>query len=416
MNNLFYFSKVTLITVALSFVLVTAHANSTKNYPVAAKNCRTTQAFPQWLANFKQLALRKGIQQQTINEALDRLSVDHKVIQMDRGQAVFTQDFLTFSNRMVNNNRLQRGKIKIRQNARIFNQIKQQYGIPAPIITAFWGLETDFGANTGNMSTMRSLATLAWDCRRSALFTDQLLSALKIIDRGDLTLAQMRGAWAGELGQTQFLPSEYYTKGVDFDRDGKVDMIRSSGDALASTAKILKSMGWRKGQPWLVEVKMPNNLPWQKSGIDQHYPAKFWSQLGVKQRNGRALTHTHLGSSLLLPMGRNGPAFIAYPNFYNVYFEWNSSVVYATTAAYFATRLAGAPRVHAGQQRVNKLSVQEVKRLQIKLESLRFNVGDVDGIIGAKTRKAVRTMQQRLQLPADSYPDRAFYTKVMQTR
>ena len=406
-----------LLLCASTLLSFSAYANfNAKAYKTHSPDCRIQQSFPQWLAQFKKEALQKGVQPQTLNIALHQLTPDHSIIQKDRSQSVFTQDFLTFSSRMVSPYRIKRGQQKIHQHKEIFAKIKQQYGIPAPVIAAFWALETDFGANTGHLPVIRSLATLAWDCRRPQLFRDQLLAALKIINRGDLSLAQMRGAWAGEIGQTQFLPSEYLSKGVDFDRDGKVDMINSTADALASTAKILQGMGWKRNQPWLIEVMTPPNLAWEKTGIDQQHTGRFWAQQGVKQRNGQALSHQHLRASLLLPMGRNGPAFIAYPNFYNVYFKWNSSTVYSTTVAYLATRLSGAPRLYAGKQTINKLTINEVKQLQQRLQTLGFDVGERDGIIGKKTRKAVKIMQQRMKLPADSYPDRHFHNQLQHYR
>ncbi len=223
------------------------------------------------------------------------------------------------------------------------------------MLTAFWGLETDFGANIGDGPTLVSLATLAYDCRRPDQFRTQLLDALKIIDRGDLTPGQMRGPWAGELGQLQFLPSHYLDYGVDFDGDGHINLLTSSADALASAANMLKSFGWQRGQPWLQEVHVPAALPWDQADLTIKLPRKQWAAWGVTYASGRKLPADNLKASLLLPMGRKGPAFLAYANF-DVYLQWNSSLVYSTTAAYFATRLAGAPRVSRGS--ANSLSAQ----------------------------------------------------------
>ena len=370
------------------------------------RNCRNENNFNTWLADFRQEARTHGISDRTLERALDGIAPDEKIIRLDRRQNVFTQDFLTFAGRMVNDYRLRHGAKNINKHADTFARIAQDFGVPAAVISAFWGLETDYGANTGDMSTIRSLTTLAWDCRRPELFREQLLAALTIIERGDLSVEEMRGAWAGELGQTQFLPSEYAEKGVDYDGDGRVDLIGSTPDVLASTARVIRELGWQPGQPWLEEVRVPADLPWEHSGTDVMHSRRQWAEWGVRRADGSPLEADDMQASLLLLMGRNGPAFLAYPNFINVYLEWNNSLVYATTAGYFATRLAGAEKVHAGRGEVVPLSLEEMKLLQATLAELGHDVGGVDGILGAKTRAAVRHAQLELGLPADGYPDR----------
>jgi hypothetical protein len=213
----------------------------------------------------------------------------------------------------------------------------------------------------------------------------------------------MRGAWAGELGQTQFLPSYYLKYAIDFDRDGRRNLIKSVPDALASTANYLKNLGWRRGEPWLEEVILPRKLPWEQSGIEYSYPLSHWAKLGVKRVNGRRL-RGNLKASLLLPMGKDGPAFLAYNNFKNVYLKWNESLLYSTTAGYFATRLSGAKKVRRPRAKIASLSFGQVKQLQKLLVRRGYDVGDIDGIIGEKTRQAVKKVQQQFKLPADAYP------------
>lgn len=376
------------------------------------RNCKNEDNFGSWLRNFKEQARIEGISVSTLKSALGGVSPDEKIIKLDRRQNVFAQDFLTFSDRMVNNYRLVHGKKNIRKHARTFARIERDFGVPAAVISAFWGLETDYGANTGSMSTIRSLTTLAWDCRRPELFREQLLAALKIIERGDLSVDEMRGAWAGELGQTQFLPSEYFDKGVDYDNDGRVDLIKSTPDVLASTARVIQLLGWQPGQPWLEEVRVPADLPWEHAGTDTMHSRRQWADWGVTKADGSRLEEDELQASLLLLMGRNGPAFLAYPNFTRVYLEWNNSLVYSTTAAYFATRLAGAGKVNPGRAEVTPLSLEETKSLQSALVKLGHDVGGIDGIIGAKTRSAVRYSQLELGLPADGYPDQRLMAKL----
>ncbi len=367
-----------------------------------ADGCNS-EPFSRWIDGVKQEATAQGISALAISE-LDGLTYDPKVISMDRRQGVFAQTFLTFAGRMASNYRITHGKKYIQQYANLFNQLESEYGVPAAVITAFWALETDFGANTGSFDTLRSLATLAHDCRRPELFRPQLISALKIIDMGYLSKEEMKGAWAGELGQTQFLPTDYIKQGLDADGDGRINLITSKPDVLASTAKHLAHYGWRAGEPWLEEVRVPAQLDWEQSDLSIMLPRSTWSQWGVQRPNG-ALPADELEASLLLPMGKDGPAFLAYQNF-RIYTEWNKSLVYATTAAYLATRLNGAPPVSKGRATVDTLSLDETKQLQRILESKGYDVGEVDGVIGVNTRASVRAEQKRLGLPADGYPTR----------
>jgi lytic murein transglycosylase len=365
----------------------------------AAQSCQGAP-FETWREALKQDAIAQGVSPRAA-AALDSTRFDKSVVSRDRGQGVFSQTFLEFSDRMVSKYRLQTGAKLLKQNASALVRIEQQYGVPGPVIVAFWALETDFGANLGDFPTLTALATLAYDCRRPDFFREEVIAALKIIDEGDLTAAQMKGAWAGELGQMQFLPSDYLRNGVDFDGDGRRDLIRSVPDVLASSASLLKAHGWRAGEPWLQEVKVPAELPWHEADLGIMHPVSQWEALGVRAAHGELAQG--MQASLLLPMGRTGPAFLAYPNF-TVYTQWNKSLVYATTAAYLATRLAGAPPVSRGKPGGEGLSGKQMVELQKLLMSRGYDVGKPDGILGANTRAAVREMQVKLGLPADSYP------------
>jgi lytic murein transglycosylase len=359
--------------------------------------------FERWLAAFKQEAQGKGVSRATIDAASPLMQFDQEVVNRDRGQKVFAQTFLEFSKRMADGYRLTQGQQRIKQNAAMFQRIEEKYGVPAPVLVAFWGLETDFGGFMGKMQSLKALTTLAYDCRRPELFREQLLAALKIIERGDLTPESMIGPFAGELGQLQFLPMHYYEHGVDFDGDGRRDLIRSSADALASAANYMMKLGWRKGEPWLQEVRVPQNLPWDQADLEIQHPRSQWVKWGV-QATGGQLPADALQASLVLPMGRFGPAFLAYPNF-KIYLEWNQSLIYATTAAYLATRIAGAPRVSAGNGDVASLDMKDTRELQQLLSKRGYQVGKIDGILGAQTRSAVKDVQKKFGMPADSYPD-----------
>jgi lytic murein transglycosylase len=303
---------------------------------------------------------------------------------------------------MVNPYRLKVGAEHLRDFAESFALAEQRYGVPGPVIAAFWGLETDYGAVQGDFDTLDALATLAHDCRRPELFRPQLIAALRLLDLGYLGPKDLRGAWAGELGQIQVLPADYLVLGTDGDGDGRVDLMGSKPDVILTGARLLQHLGWRAGEPWLQEVRIPAELPWEQTGAYIRLPRYQWGAWGVRDGAGAGLVPDGLPASLLLPMGRKGVAFLAYGNF-DVFLRWNQSLVYSTTAAYLATRLAGAPKARLGQPEPG-LSREQMQRLQERLADLGHDVGAIDGVLGAKTRQAVRREQLRLGLPADAWP------------
>jgi lytic murein transglycosylase len=379
--------------------------------PHALAACASPAEFGGWLQGFKKQAVAQGISPGVVSEALDGLTYDPATIAKDRGQGVFAQSFLQFSGRMVSGNRLSVGSSLLKKNASTFAAIQQKYGVPGPVLVGFWGLETDFGKVMGNMQTLRSLATLAFDCRRPDEFRDQLLDALRVIQRGDLTPDEMRGPWAGEVGQFQFVPRVYYQYAVDFDGDGRRNLISNTPDALASAANYLDGLGWKPNQPWIEEVRVPLELPWDQADVTLKKPRSFWAQQGVTYTNGKPIPADNVQVGLHLPMGRNGPAFLTYPNF-DVYLEWNKSLVYSTTAAYYASRLAGAPALSKGNAPVETLSLAETKELQQLLAKRGFDVGKIDGVIGAASRDAIRAMQVKYGLPADGYPSEELLSRL----
>ena len=366
--------------------------------------------FRTWLDGVKAEALASGASQATVAATLDGLTFDQSIVNRDRAQGVFAQSFLEFSDRMVNQYRLDKGRAEIKRQRALFDRIEAEFGVPAGVITAFWALETDFGAVMGDFPVLRSLATLGNDCRRPELFRRNLLAALMLVERGDLQPQELVGAWAGEIGQVQFLPDDYLRNAVDYDGDGKRNLRRSVPDVLASAASLLRSHGWRAGEPWLEEVRVPAEMPWQEADLKISHPVAQFAAWGVTRADGSALTGGP-PASLILPMGRNGPAFLAYPNF-QVFLQWNQSLVYATTAAYLGTRLAGAPKVGRGNGPVSPLGTAEVKALQQALERQGYNVGKLDGIIGENTRAAVKDLQIKLGLPADSYPTKELLARM----
>jgi lytic murein transglycosylase len=266
----------------LQAVMIAAVLTVSGAPPTLAANCGTGN-FANWLDEFKTDAAAKGISQPAIAAGLSGVTLDQAVLSRDHSQKVFNQSFEEFSGRMVPP-RLARGSNMMKQYGSVLGRIEQSYGVPGEVLVAIWGLETDFGVNTGKFPTIRSLATLAYDCRRAETFRAELMDALRILERGDLAPSEMRGAWAGEIGQTQFMPSSYLKYAVDFDGNGRRDLLHSPADVLASTANYLASYGWQRGKDW--EPSSPN---------------------------------------------------------FKVIQQWNKSEVYAKTVAYFATQLARAP-------------------------------------------------------------------------
>jgi lytic murein transglycosylase len=370
--------------------------------PATAAACQNTGSFERWLETFKKDAIAQGISPQVIAAASPNLAIDPAVLKRDRAQSVFSQTFLQFSDRMVAGYRMQNGAAQIKKHAALFARIEKDFGVPAPVLTAFWGLESDFGANTGKFSILRSLTTLAYDCRRSDFFRTQLLDALRIVQRGDQRVEDMTGDWAGEFGGMQVTASDYLKNGIDYDGDGRRDIIRSTPDTLATAANFLKNLGWERGQPWLQEVHVPANLKWEEADLAIQHPRSQWVAWGVTPAHG-SLPADSLPASLLLPMGRFGPAFLAYPNF-KAFLGWNSAMVYSTTVAYYATRLAGAPPVSRGNGQSVALDAHQISELQRLLTKHGYNVGEIDGKFGNATRVAVKQTQIKLGLPADSYP------------
>jgi lytic murein transglycosylase len=379
----------------------------------ADTSCRGGTSFAAWLADFRVAAAREGISTAALS-ALDGLSFDERVLRQDRGQPTLSQSFLDFAGRVVSADRLSRGRSLLQKHAATFERIERDYGVPGPVILAFWGLETDYGAFMGDFSSLRSLASLAYDCRRPDYFRAELIDALKLVDRGDIAPGEMRGAWAGELGQVQFTPSNYLKYAVDYDGDGRRNLVGSVPDALASTANYLKHLGWRRGEKWLEEVRVADTVPWRESARAILRPRSFWAAVGVTRADGSPLPADRTPAALILPMGRLGPAFLVYENF-SIYWEWNQSSNYTLAAAYLATRIAGAPRMNAGNP-PPILGPSEMREVQERLNARGWEAGEPDGRLGELTRNGVKQAQLAFDLPADGYPTRELLQRLREGR
>ncbi|MDC3067673.1 lytic murein transglycosylase [Paracoccaceae bacterium] len=357
--------------------------------------------FNSFLNRAAEHAFQLGVSEKVISKTIERIHFNPKIIELDRKQSNFKLSFLDFSNRAINEYRLVNGKKKFKQHADVFSKALSLFGVPKEVISAFWAMETDFGAVQGNFNTLNSLATLAFDCRRPELFQPELIAAMKLVQRGDLKF-NTTGAWAGEIGQVQMLPTDILEFGFDGDGDGKILLKVSPEDAILTAAGLIRHMGWIEGYPWLEEVTVPKNFPWELSGFGRQKSLKEWKELGILLRGDELLDFEHLPSTLLLPQGRKGPAFLAFENFY-VYLSWNDSFIYTVTAAQLAKRLSGAKKyIHENPPGI--LDINSMIKLQKLLKKEGYDVGKVDGILGARTRQSVRSVQMKFGLPADSWP------------
>ncbi len=374
--------------------------------PASAQTCGGN--FGGFVDALRQVAIARGHAPDSVTRFFAPVRHDPAVIKADRRQGVFQMPFVDFARRLISANRMQKGKQLAQQYDATFERIEREYGISRGVLLAFWAFETDYGAVQGDFNTLNALVTLSHDCRRPELFRPQIFAALELFEKGDFNPAKTTGAWAGEIGMVQMLPRDILDNGVDGDGDGHVSLKTSAPDALMSGAKMLSELGWRPNEPWLQEVTLPQGMDWAQTGLRTVKPGSDWAGLGVQARHGQIAGDRP--ASLLLPQGRNGPAVMAYPNF-RVYFEWNQSFVYVLTAAYFANRLEGAPVFNAGTP-AQGLSDAQMKELQRKLAARGYDVGEIDGILGAGTRAAVQDVQQELGLPADAWPTRDFLNRL----
>ncbi len=360
--------------------------------------------FGQFVQGLRAEAAQRGHSAEVIDGFFRHANYYQRALDADRRQGIFTVPFTDFARRLISQNRMDAGRRNAERQAATFNEIERRFGVSRGILLAFWAFETDYGAFQGDYNTLDSLVTLAHDCRRPELFRPEVFGALELYENGDFDPVNTQGAWAGEIGMVQMLPEDIVNHGIDGDGDGHVYLQTSAPDALMSGANILSSLGWRPNEPWLVEITVPDTLDWYQTGIHTSRPVSAWQADGVAARSG-TLPMQNAQASVILPQGRNGPAFLAYPNF-NVLFEWNQSFTYVLTAAYFATRLEGAPVFDARNPEPG-LDGNGMRALQTALAARGHDVGRIDGILGAGTRAAVREEQRRLGMPADAWPTRA---------
>lgn len=360
-------------------------------------------AFEQCKVQFAHEAKEIGVSTDTIENALRKAQFQAKVIEYDRNQPEFVRTFPDYFTKRVTNWRITKGRKLLVEHKQLLDSLNRKYGIPPHYLVSFWGLETNFGQYKGKMPIIGSLATLACDQRRRAFFTKELMQALKLIDRETLDHKAMVGSWAGAMGHTQFMPSAYIKFAVDGDNDGTIDLWNSIPDALTSAANFLQGLGWTPGYRWGREVKLPANFDYSLIGRSTRQSLQQWSNMGVKKPDGGSVGTLDIAASVLLPTGHQGPAFLIYENF-GVIMKWNFSEFYAIAVGYLADQLVGGPKLKQKLPKLPNYRIEEMRVLQVNLNTLGFDVGEADGILGPATRKGIQHFQVANQLIADGFP------------
>jgi membrane-bound lytic murein transglycosylase B len=361
------------------------------------------QSFAAWRAELKAEAVAAGVSAETFDRAFEGLQPNPDVLAKDSVQPEYTRPVWAYLDSAVSPKNITDGQQRLSENAAALRRAARSHGIPPQIIIAIWGLESRYGETTGGFNVIEALATLAYDSRRPEVFRKNLIDALLILEAGDIPPADMQGSWAGAMGQTQFMPATFRQYAVDGDGDGKRDIWRSLPDVFASTAGYLAAHDWRPNQPWGAEVRLPADFPWDQAELDITKSVAEWTALGVRRADGKALPKVDSPASIIAPAGHRGPAFIVFDNFRTI-LDYNNSVSYALAVGHLADRLAGGgefaaawPRDEAPMSRTDKLDMQNL------LYARGYDPGSVDGVIGPKTRMAIRSFQREIGVVPDGF-------------
>lgn len=368
--------------------------------------------FDRWVSELRAEALSLGISIRTL-EALDELNAPlQKVLEYDSSQPEFVQTFTRYLGLRVTPNQVARGRSLLQEHRELLEEVNQRYGVRPHYLAAFWAIESNFGRNTGGFSVLQALATLAFDPRRADFFREQLLIALKIIDEGHISSADMTGSWAGAMGQLQFMPTIFDSYAIDGDGDGRVDIWNSLPDIFYSAANFLNQSGWQDGERWGREILLPSDFDYSLSGLMTRKTVNEWSEFGVTQVSGDKLPNALMSASIVLPAGASGPAFLAYSN-YRVTLAYNPSTFYALTVGHLADRFSGGGEIQRMPINEEALSRKDITILQRLLNEKGYDSGQPDGRVGRQTRAAIRTYQSDIGLPMDSYASRALLERLI---
>ena len=372
-------------------------------HAITVQGASNNRGLQRWISDFRARASAQGISTQAFDAAFRGVRYNADVIQRDRNQSEFTKTIWEYLDSAASDLRVRNGQAALRQNEGLLNAIEARYGVEKEVVVAVWGLESSFGAFRGDEPLIEALATLAYDGRRGRFFEQQLIAALKIIQSGDVAPSDMTGSWAGAMGHTQFIPTSYLAYAVDFTGDGKRDIWSDDpADALASTASYLANFGWINGQPWGVEVRLPNGFDYtQANRRIQRLPSE-WARMGVTGLNGRVV-RDYGDASVLLPAGAQGAAFLIFHNF-SVIERYNTADAYVIGVGHLSDRIAGGGAIQASWPRGDRALVfAERQELQRMLTAAGHSTQGIDGRIGPLTIDAIRSYQRSQGLVPDGY-------------
>ena len=363
--------------------------------------------FERWLSSFRAEAAAAGISAETLDAALTGLSVNERVYELNDNQPEFSRAIWDYLDSAVSANRVQNGQTKYLENRNLLTLIEEAYGVDAEIISAIWGLESSYGAIMGDYDAIQALATLAFEGRRTGYGRSQLIGALKIIQHGYAGRDELKGSWAGAMGHTQFIPTTYLSYAVDHDGDERRDIWNNLGDVFASTANYLSVSGYRRDEPWGVEIRLPPDFDYALADNDTKKAVVEWAALGLTAIRGAGLNERfdpNLRGRLIIPAGARGPAFLVFNNFEAI-LKYNRSTAYALAVSLLSEEIAGrnGAVVSVWPRDDRPLTLDERKALQQALKDRGYDPGPIDGIIGAGTKRALRAWQQAAGLPADGY-------------
>jgi membrane-bound lytic murein transglycosylase B len=372
--------------------------------------------FYAFLRDFRADALAAGIRPETYDRAVAGISLNPRVEELNEKQPEFVRPIWEYLAGAITDARVARGRELIAANAALFARLQERYGVPPEVLTAIWGLETGYGQNEGSFNLFEALATLAYDGPRMDYGRRQFIAALKIADIEGRDPATMTGSWAGAFGHTQFVPTTFLEHAVDGDGDGKRDLWNSPADALASAANYLQQSGWRAGESWGEEVQLPPDFAYESAETNIRKPISEWAGLGVRSISGEMLNPSADLAAVFLPAGYRGPAFLVRNNF-NVILKYNAATSYALTIGLLSDRLKGAANVQASwPTEESTLDQASAMALQDGLTALGFSTGGSDGLLGARTRQAIRDYQQARGLPADGFATATLLTRILNER
>lgn len=408
---------------AVIFALATlpAQADAVRMSSPVPDAADRTAAFSTWVDGVKAEARTKGISQSTLDAAFERVDLNERVIELNENQPEFSRAIWDYMDSAVSSDRVSKGRQMMRKYRKSMGRAERKHGVPSSIITAIWSLESNFGQNLGGFNVIEALATLGFEGRRASFGREQLLAALRILENGDISAGRMIGSWAGAMGQTQFIPTVFLQYAEDGNGDGKRNLWDTRADVFASTANYLEQKGWVEDAPCFDEVRVPDGFDYAQADIGTEKSIRDWSDMGVTLWDGRSLKRrsdqdASAPAAILLPAGHKGPAFIAYPNF-KVVLAYNNAISYALAICQLSNRFSGGSGFHAAWPRDEApiLSRTDRVELQMLLAQRKYDVGEPDGVIGRRTREAIRGYQRGAGMKPDGFATLALLQSLRQS-